>query len=155
MNFIKKINRNKEEYSNANEIANNQRNKNNLSYRKNDNLKILYLKNSKKIITKVKIANSFKKRLIGLMFKKTTKYPLLFEIPQKINIKEKSSIHSFFMRFEIRLVFIDRKNIIYEIADLKPWRYYVPKKPAKYIIEFDKIEFDNFDLKIGDEIEIK
>ena len=59
------------------------------------------------------------------------------------------------MRFEIALVFIDDENLIYEIVDLKPWRYYVPKKPAKYIIEFDKKEFENYDLKIGDEVEFK
>ena len=59
------------------------------------------------------------------------------------------------MRFELTLIFIDDEDMIYEIADLKPWKYYVPKKPAKYIIEFDKKEFKNYDLKIGDEIELK
>ena len=59
------------------------------------------------------------------------------------------------MRFELAFVFIDDKNLVYEIANLKPWKYYVPKKGAKYIIEFDKREFDNYDLKIGDGIELK
>lgn len=119
------------------------------------NFKILYNKNSGKKIAKIKIANSFFKRFLGLMFKSRCDYPLLFKIPQKTQIKERSSIHSFFMRFELALVFIDDENLIYEIADLKPWRFYVPKKPAKYIIEFDKKEFKNYDLKIGDEIELK
>lgn len=119
------------------------------------NFKILYNKNSNEKIAKIKIANSFSKRFLGLMFKSRCEYPLLFEIPQDIKIKERSSIHSIFMRFEIALVFIDDENLIYEIVDLKPWRYYVPKKPAKYIIEFDKKEFENYDLKIGDEVEFK
>ena len=119
------------------------------------NFKILYDKNSHEKIDKIKIANSFFKRFLGLMFKKKCDYPMLFEIPQDIQIKERSSIHSLFMRFELALVFIDEENLIYEIADLKPWRYYVPKKGAKYIIEFDKKEFENYDLKIGDEIELK
>ena len=89
------------------------------------------------------------------MFKEKCDCPLLFEIPQNIRIKIRSSIHSLFMRFEITLVFIDEENLIYEIGDLKPWKYNVPKKPAKYIIEFDKKEFENYDLKIGDEIELK
>ena len=63
------------------------------------------------------------------------------------------------MRFELKLVFIDNENKVFEIADLKPWSYYVPKKAAKYIIEFDKKdfkknEFGNYGLKIGDEIEL-
>ena len=120
-----------------------------------ENFKILYNKNSDKKIAKIKIANSFFKRFLGLMFKARCDYPLLFEIPQNIQIKERSSIHSLFMRFELTLVFIDDANLIYEIADLKPWKYYVPKKGAKYIIEFDKNEFENYDLKIGDEIELK
>ena len=119
------------------------------------NFKILYNKNSGEKIDKIKIANSFFKRFLGLMFKKKCDYPMLFEIPQDIQIKERSSIHSLFMRFELALVFIDEENLIYEIADLKPWKYYVPKKGAKYIIEFDKNEFENYDLKIGDEIELK
>ena len=119
------------------------------------NFKILYNKNSGEKIVKIKIANSFFKRFLGLMFKSRCDYPLLFEIPQSIKIKERSSIHSLFMRFELTLVFIDDYNLIYEIANLKPWRYYIPKKGAKYIIEFDKNEFENYDLKIGDEIELK
>ena len=89
------------------------------------------------------------------MFKKNIDYPLLFEIPQNIRNKHRSSIHSCFMRFELKLLFIDDENIIYEMADLKPWRHYVPKKAAKYIIEFDKKSFNEINLKIGDEIEIK
>ena len=102
------------------------------------NFKILYNKNSGEKIDKIKIANSFFKRFLGLMFKARCDYPLLFEIPQDIKVKERSTIHSLFMRFELMLVFIDEENLIYEIGDLKPWRYYVPKKRAKYIIEFDK-----------------
>ena len=117
------------------------------------NLKSITLKNSNEKIAEIKIANTFFSRLMGLMFKKNAKVPLLFEIPEKINKKERSSIHSFFMRFEIVLVFIDKGNVVYEIAKMKPWNYYIPKKPAKYIVEFDKREFNDC-LKIGDEIEI-
>ena len=130
-------------------------NNENNEFKEDKNFKILYKKNSGEKIAKIKIANSFLKRFLGLMFKSRCDYPLLFEIPQDIKIKERSSIHSLFMRFEITLVFIDDDNLIYEIANLKPWKYYVPKKGAKYIIEFDKKEFENYDLKIGDEIELK
>ena len=132
----------------------NKKNKNNEKNKNNKNLKSLHLRKSDEKITDVEIANAFFSRLMGLMLKKNIEYPLLFEIPQKINRKERSSIHSFFMRFEMIIVFIDGSNTVYEIAGLKPWRYYVPKKSAKYIVEFDKREFKN-SLKIGDEIEIK
>ena len=120
----------------------------------NKNLKLVTLRKSNKEIAKIRIANTFFSRLMGLMFKKNAKVPLLFEIPERINKKERSSIHSFFMRFEIVLVFIDKDNVVYEIAELKPWNWHIPKKPAKYILEFDKREFNSC-LKIGEEIEIK
>ena len=126
----------------------------NKTNKRNKNLKSLHLKKTDEKITDVKIANGFLSRLMGLMFRRKAEYPLLFEIPQKINKKERSSIHSLFMRFELKLVFIDNEDAVFEIANLKPWKYYVPKKGAKYIIEFDKKEFDD-DLKIGDVIEIK
>ena len=116
--------------------------------KKDKNLKSLYLKKYDKKID-IEIADDFFSRLIGLMFRGNAKLPLLFEIPQKINSRKRSSIHSFFMRFDIVLVFIDEENSVYEIADLTPWNYYVPKKSAKYIVEFDKKEFNNC-LKIGD-----
>ena len=122
--------------------------------KKNKNLKSMTLIKSNEEIAKIRIANTFFSRLMGLMFKKNAKDPLLFEIPERINKKERSSIHSFFMRFEIIIVFIDKSNMVYEIAELKPWNFYIPKKPAKYIVEFDKREFNDC-LKIGDEIEIK
>ena len=118
------------------------------------NLKSMTIIKSNEEIAKIRIANTFFSRLMGLMFKKNAEVPLLFEIHERINKKERSSIHSFFMRFEIVLVFIDKCNVVYEIAELKPWNCYIPKKPAKYIMEFDKREFDDC-LKIGDEVEIK
>ena len=127
----------------------------NKEYNKEKNLRYLFIKNSNEKMIKIEMANGFFKRFRGLMMRSKCEYPLLFEIPQNIQIKERSSIHSLFMRFELTLVFIDDANLIYEIADLKPWKYYVPKKGAKYIIEFDKNEFENYDLKIGDEIELK
>ena len=122
--------------------------------KRNKNLKSMTLIKSNEEIAKIRIANTFFSRLMGLMFKKNAEVPLLFEIPERINKKERSSIHSFFMRFEIIIIFIDKRNVVYEIAELKPWNYYIPKKPAKYIVEFDKREFNDC-LKIGDEIDIK
>ena len=122
--------------------------------KRNKNLKSMTLIKSNEEVAKIRIANTFFSRLMGLMFKKNAKVPLLFEIPERINKKERSSIHSFFMRFEIIIIFIDKRNVVYEIAELKPWNYHIPKKPAKYIVEFDKREFNDC-LKIGDEIEIK
>ncbi len=124
-------------------------------YLEKENKKILYNKLNNEKISEIIIANTFQKRLLGLMFRQKTEFPMLFEIPQNIGTKMRSSIHSLFMRFDLKLVFIDKNNIVFEMADLKPWRLYVPKKEAKYIIEFEKTRFENYNIKINDKIEIK
>lgn len=102
-------------------------------------------------ISDVKIANTFLTRLIGLMFRKNIEIPLLFEVP-KSKYNSRSTIHTCFMRFEIVIIFIDWDNKINEIIRLKPWQYYTPKKPSKYIIEIKKSEFYKYSLKKGDKI---
>ena len=65
------------------------------------------------------------------------------------NLKD-SSIHTMFMRFEIDIYFIDENKIVFEKTSLKPWKFYRPKKQAKYILETKK---GKLNLKIGDKLD--
>ena len=110
--------------------------------KKNKNLYSLHIKKSNEKIVEIKIANDYFSRLMGLMFRKNAKNPLLLEIPNKLSKKERSSIHSFFMRFEIVIVFIDKNNIVYEIVNYRynnnlPVIISTEKKPGE-LIEFDE-----------------
>ena len=67
---------------------------------------------------KIKIADNYFKRLIGLMFKKDIDYGLL------IILKYGSSIHTCFMRFTIDIYFLDENKIVFDKVTLKPWKYY-------------------------------
>ena len=89
-------------------------------------------------------ADTFFKRFKGLMLKKDIDYALIFT-----NFKD-SSIHTHFMRFEIDVYFLDENKVVYDKATLKPWKFYKPKKQAKYIIETKK---DELKIKIGDCLE--
>lgn len=108
----------------------------------------------KKIAT-VKLADDFSTRLIGLMFKRKIDCPLLFEIPPKFNSPSRSAIHSCFMLVDIIVVFVDENDEVFEIARLKPWQYYKPKKSARYVIEFIEEDYFKCKLEIGNEIKIK
>lgn len=93
---------------------------------------------------KIKSANTFYKRFKGLMGKKDIDFALLF-----CNMKD-SSIHTSFMRFDIDVYFLDENKVIFEKTTLKPWKFYKPKKQAKYILETKK----NFlNLKIGEKLD--
>ena len=90
---------------------------------------------------KIKYADTYLKRLIGLMFKKDIDYGLLFIL------RYGSSIHTCFMRFSIDVYFLDENKIIFDKVTLTPWKYYKKKKKAKYILETKE---NSLNLKIGD-----
>jgi uncharacterized membrane protein (UPF0127 family) len=74
-------------------------------------------------------ADTFFKRFKGLMGKKNFDYIMVFT-----NLTD-SSIHTMFMRFEIDIYFVDKNGVIFDKVTLRPWKFYKPKKQAKYIIE--------------------
>ncbi len=89
---------------------------------------------------KIKYADNYFKRLIGLMFKKDIDYGLIFIL------KYGSSIHTCFMRFAIDVYFLDENKKIFDKVTLKPWQYYKPSKKAKYILE---VKENTLNLNIG------
>lgn len=103
-------------------------------------------------LNKLKCANSYFARLKGLMFKKNIDYIFLLNIKNKNN-RFFSSIHTFFMRFKINVVFLDEKKKVLEIAIIPPWRIYFPKFPAKYILEGTCEIFKSYNIAIGDRLD--
>ena len=92
----------------------------------------------------IKLADTFLKRLIGLMFKKDIDYGLLFT-----NISH-PSIHTSFMFFDIDVYFLDENKIILDKTTLKPWKFYKTKENnVKFILETKK---DKLKKEIGDKI---
>lgn len=92
----------------------------------------------------IKYADNIFRRFKGLMGKKDIDFALLF-----CNLKD-SSIHSHFMRFEIDVYFLDKNHVVFEKTSLKPWKFYRPKKQAKYILESKK---NLLKIEIGDKLE--
>lgn len=79
----------------------------------------------------IKVADTYFKRLVGLMFKKNINYGLLF--------KKCKSIHTFFMLESIDIVAADiNDNIIKEYKNVKPWKIIIMPKGTKNIYELPK-----------------
>lgn len=89
-------------------------------------------------------ADTFLKRFKGLMLKKDFNDVLIFT-----NLKD-SSIHTCFMRFDIDIYFLDEDKLIFEKTTLKPWKFYRPKKQAKYVLETKK---NKLKLEVGDNLD--
>ncbi|MEG2457902.1 MAG: DUF192 domain-containing protein [Bacilli bacterium] len=76
-------------------------------------------------------ADSFFKRLKGLMFVHNYKNCLL--------ISKCNSIHTFFMKFNINIVFLDKNyKVLKLINDLSPFKIIFPVKDAYYTLETKK-----------------
>lgn len=113
------------------------------------------IKKEGKEICRVKVAESFVERAIGLMFKKELreKEGLLIRFSEKIKSR---SLHGFFMRFSIVLIFLDDDFKIVEIAKLKPWRIYSAKsKSCKYVLEVNEGFVKENGIKKGDTLEVE
>ena len=79
----------------------------------------------------IKEAKTFYKRLTGLMFKKNIKYGLLFD--------KCKSIHTFFMKEEIDIIFTDSNDkIIKAYKCVNPRRILLAPKGATRVYELPK-----------------
>ncbi|NLN06635.1 MAG: DUF192 domain-containing protein [Firmicutes bacterium] len=108
----------------------------------------MFVRRKKEIIFTGRAAPAFTfwKRFKGLMLKKTFphEYDALFLAPCK-------AIHTFFMRFAIDVVFLNKKNEIVALyPSLAPWRVTPPCREAEAALEFAGGTIDKFSLACGD-----
>lgn len=102
-----------------------------------------------KVLSKdVLIADTMMDRLIGLMFKKK------LVGADGLLIQPCNSIHTFFMRYSLDIVFISAENrVVKIIRDLKPWRMTWIYFKARKTLELPAGKLPQ-DLKEGDLLEV-
>ena len=62
-----------------------------------------------------------------------------------------TSIHMCFMNFDITVLWLDKNQRVIDKALAKKWRpLYLPNKPAQYVVELHKTQFNNF--AVGDKL---
>ncbi len=98
------------------------------------------------------LADTTRKRLRGLMFRRNIKKPLLFIMPSES--RELSAIHSFFVFFPFDAVFLNSKGVVVDVrSEVKPFTSKItPKKPAKYLIEMKAGEAKRRGIKVGSKL---
>ena len=88
-------------------------------------------------IAEIFVADSFIKRFLGFMFRKEPHY-------EAILIKPCNSIHTFFMKFSIDVLFINENmEVIKKIDGLKPGKVIMPQKKCTMVIEGKEGIFKN------------
>ncbi len=106
------------------------------------------INSGKVIVPKLSIARDFLSRFLGLMGRRGLPQDEALFFP-KCN-----SIHTFFMRFPIDVVFLDADgNVVEVIENLKAWRMLLPRSKAKHIIEFAGNRTRDLGLRSGMRLE--
>ena len=107
----------------------------------------------KNIINSVEYADTYTKRLTGLMGKKTFK-GMLFK--QQRREKIFSIIHTSFMKVPIDIIYINNNMKVIEKTMLKPWKIHIPKhNNIKYILELPEEYSKLYNIELKDKIVIK
>jgi hypothetical protein len=101
------------------------------------------------ITSSAEVASGFFQRLFGLMFRNNIKDN------QALIFYQAPSIHTFFMRFSLDIIFLDKKMKVKKLVyGLGPWRL-VSCWGAYITIELSSEKISQIKVGIGDEIEIR
>ena len=95
------------------------------------------------------LAKSMSLKTLGFMFRKKSDCGIVFIF----NIEKKLSFHTFFMRFDLDFLFLDKnKYVISIVKGVRPWRLFVFGR-GKYVVEVPAWMSQN--TQIGDRISFK
>jgi uncharacterized membrane protein (UPF0127 family) len=98
--------------------------------------------------------DSFLCRLRGLMFRSRLALDEGLLLVQSRDSRLDSSIHMFFVPFDLAVFWINSKMEVVDKVIAKSWRpAYFPKAEAKYVLEIHPDRFNNYN--IGDRVEFK
>ena len=115
-------------------------------------VKIINSRNPKVLIT-AQVCDKFITKLMGLMFRKEINpdFGLLFKETSESRVN--TSIHMFFMRFDISVLWLNKDYLVVDKTLAKKWRpFYAPKHPAQYTLELHPDRLADF--TIGDPLEV-
>ena len=114
---------------------------------KNKKLISILTMENEHILDNVVLADSFFSRLKGLMGRDK------IEDSEGLLIKPCNSVHTFFMKFNLDIAFVDRNYMVLEISrDLAPNKLSKIYKESKFVIEGKSGSLSK--LKIGEKIKI-
>lgn len=101
------------------------------------------------ILNNVKMAENFFTRSVGLLTKKS------LSEGEGLIIKPCCSIHTFFMKFNIDVLLINKKNeVIALYENVAPWRVLPIHPTSKYVIELPAKSISDKNIEKGDLISL-
>jgi len=111
-------------------------------------MKLVNKTRSVKLIENIELANTYWKRFIGLMGRKN--------LPEGAGmiIIPNNSVHCFFMRIPIDVLFVDKnQQIVYIYPNMRPWRVSKIVGKAHYVVELPAHTAQKSGTIVGDLLE--
>tara|TARA_B100000925_G_scaffold290618_1_gene276247 strand:+ start:5630 stop:5965 length:336 start_codon:yes stop_codon:yes gene_type:complete len=106
------------------------------------------LHGEKVISDNVRVADDTLSRMVGLLNCKK------LDTGESLLIEPCNSIHTFFMKFNIDVLFLDKNfKVVKVFRDLPPWRITRPYFSVKRVVEANADTFD--EVKPGDQLELR
>ena len=99
------------------------------------------------LVERCKVAKTFGSRFLGLMGRKSIPEDEAIVFPRC------SSIHTFFMRIPIDVVFVSKEGqVVRVLSKLKPWKMLAPVRGASHVIEMGASLAVKNNIRIGDNL---
>lgn len=107
------------------------------------------LENKETLFSKLEIASTFVNRGVGLLGRHD------LEEEAALWIHSCNSIHTFFMKFSIDCVFVDKNLKILKIVEnVQPWRLIFPVWGAQSVFELKSGSAKKLNLKLGEVLHV-
>ena len=117
----------------------------------------IFIQNQNRAIqnpSRIKFCDSFMCRLRGLMFRARLDVDEGIVLVVNRDSRADSSIHMFFVPFDLAVFWINNENEVVDKVIAKSWRpAYFPARAARYTLEIHPNRFN--DYQIGDKVEFK
>ena len=99
----------------------------------------------------VRLCESFFSRFSGLMGRKSIGINEGILLVESSDSRINTSIHMFFMNFDIAVIWIDSRKIVVDKVLARKWRpFYAPSTPCQFTLETHPGQLDSF--QIGDQV---
>jgi uncharacterized protein len=96
---------------------------------------------------RLEIANTFWTRFCGLMLRRSLAQG------QALWIRPSNGVHTFWMRFAIDVIFLDREmRVVKLVENLRPFRLTMPKGTARSVIELPAHTIAQAGVRLGDQL---
>lgn len=107
-------------------------------------MELINVTNQTQIASRVQIADTFWRRLVGLLDREK------MAPGEALVIRPCQGVHTCFMRFPIDVVFLDDTNrIVHLITGMPPWRFSPVVREARAVVELPAGTIEQLDLRKG------